>query len=384
MNEHAQPKPGQINWTTTLFLVITTVVALTGAPLYVWHYGLDPLFAALFVFMFVATTMSVTLGYHRMWAHNAFKGRLPVRFLTAIFGACAFQNSVLDWTSDHRRHHKHVDHDDDPYNINKGFLWAHVGWLIFKRPTKTDDGAFQNVKDLLKSPLLVWQHKYVQLIAVVVGLIGPGILGFFWNGWVGALGGFLIVGVFRVVAVHHVTFFINSFCHCIGTRPYSSQHSARDSGLMAVLTMGEGYHNFHHSFQHDYRNGVKPWEFDPTKWMIWTLSKFGLTTDLRRVPAEKILLAEMQEASRKAALEREAELLKKCATTQSTWETASHALGEWIGHAGDTMTELENAIADRVGAARSTLARGREQIRELRAQTANLAQIRLAPVQVPA
>ena len=114
--------------------------------------------------------------------------------------------------------------------------------------------------------------------------------------WTGALGGFLIAGVARIVVAQHCTFFINSLCHTVGRQPYSSSHSARDSAIMAFLTFGEGYHNYHHEFQHDYRNGVKPWQWDPSKWTIWTLSKLGLVEGLRRVPDSRILLAEMREA----------------------------------------------------------------------------------------
>jgi hypothetical protein len=107
-------------------------------------------------------------------------------------------------------------------------------------------------------------------------------------GWVGALGGFLIGGVAKVVVLQHCTFLINSACHTIGRQPYSTRCSARDSLFLALFTFGEGYHNYHHEFQHDYRNGVKPWQWDPTKWLIWILSKLGLTGNLRRVPREAI------------------------------------------------------------------------------------------------
>ena len=125
------------------------------------------------------------------------------------------------------------------------------------------------------------------------------IIGFMWGGWISALGAFLIAGVARIVVLQHCTFCINSLCHYLGERPYSSKCSARDSWLMAIVTLGEGYHNYHHEFQYDYRNGVKPWQFDPTKWVIWTLSKLGLVRKLRRVPQEKILLAELAETQRR-------------------------------------------------------------------------------------
>jgi stearoyl-CoA desaturase (Delta-9 desaturase) len=154
------------------------------------------------------------------------------------------------------------------------------------------------VADLQKDPLVMWQYRYIHLIAVSVAFVFPAILGFAWGGWVSALGAFLIAGVARIVVLQHCTFCINSLCHYMGKRPYSSRCSARDSWLMAIVTLGEGYHNYHHEFQYDYRNGVKPWQIDPTKWMIWTLSKIGLVSKLRRVPTEKIVLAELAEAQR--------------------------------------------------------------------------------------
>jgi stearoyl-CoA desaturase (Delta-9 desaturase) len=293
-----------INWKTSSFLIGTFVLSLTAVPLYLWHYGLDGFQLALFLILFAATGMSITLGYHRLFAHRAFAAHWSVRLLTLLFGAAAFENSVLMWGSEHRRHHKNVDHDDDPYDISKGFFYAHIGWLLVKIEPQP---PFDNVADLKKDRFVMWQHRYIHLLAVVVGFVLPTILGGLWNGSAGALGAFLLAGVARVVAVQHTTFFINSLCHTIGRRPYSSRCSARDSWIMALLTFGEGYHNYHHEFQHDYRNGVKPWQFDPTKWMIWLLSKVGLTRDLRRVPEEKIVLAMEREKARVAGQEVEEE-----------------------------------------------------------------------------
>ena len=279
----------RINWITSSFLIGTLVLALTGVPLYLYHFGLDWFQAGLFFVMFFACGFSVSLGYHRLFSHIAFRASRPIQLLTLIFGAGAFENSVLMWASEHRRHHKHVDDDDDPYCISKGFFHAHIGWLLFKLHP---DPPFDNVADLQRDKLVCWQHRHVQTIAVVVSFILPTILGFLWNGWRGALGAFLIGGVARVVALQHCTFLINSACHTIGRQPYSIKCSARDSLFLAFFTFGEGYHNYHHEFQHDYRNGVKPWQVDPTKWIIWSLSKLRLTRDLRRVPADKIKFAE--------------------------------------------------------------------------------------------
>ena len=285
----------RINWKTSLFLFGTLLVTLTAVPIYLWKFGLDWFQLTFFLFMFAASAMSITLGYHRLFAHRAFSAHWSIRLVTLLFGAGAFENSALMWASEHRRHHKHVDHDEDPYDISKGFFWAHIGWLLVRIDPQP---PFDNVADMKRDRLVMWQHEHIYLLGLIVGFVFPTALGFLWNGPAGALGGFLLAGVARVVAVQHVTFFINSLCHTIGSRPYSSRCSARDSWIMAILTFGEGYHNYHHEFQHDYRNGVKPWQYDPTKWTIWILSKLGLAGQLRRVPDDKISAAQERERVR--------------------------------------------------------------------------------------
>ncbi len=279
----------RINWLTSSFLIGTAVLTVTALPIYLWYFGVD-WFQLVMFFGFIAVTgFSITAGYHRLFAHKSFEAKWPLRLLVLIFGAAAFENSVLMWTSEHRRHHKHTDHEEDPYDITKGFFHAHIGWLLFKL---NPSPPFDNVLDLQKDPLVRWQHRHVHELAVFIGFLLPAMLGFVWNGWSGALGAFLIGGVARVVVVQHCTFFINSACHTIGRQPYSTRCSARDSLFLAFFTFGEGYHNYHHEFQHDYRNGVKPWQFDPTKWLIWVLSKLRLTSRLRRVAPEKIEAAQ--------------------------------------------------------------------------------------------
>ncbi|GAB4181130.1 MAG: hypothetical protein Fur0032_22190 [Terrimicrobiaceae bacterium] len=281
----------RINWKTSSFLIGTLALTLTAVPAYLFFFGLDIFQTALFLIMFVLTGMSITLGYHRLYSHRAFQAHWSVRLLVLLFGAAAFENSALMWSSEHRRHHKHVDHDDDPYAISKGFFHAHIGWLLFKLEPEP---PFDNVNDMKKDRLVMWQHNHIYTISVLMSFGLPIILGWLWNGPAGALGAFLLAGVARVVAVQHCTFCINSLCHTIGEQPYSKRCSARDSWIMALVTFGEGYHNYHHEFQHDYRNGVKPWHWDPTKWTIWCLNKLGLARNLRRVEEDKIRAAQIR------------------------------------------------------------------------------------------
>jgi stearoyl-CoA desaturase (Delta-9 desaturase) len=282
----------KVRVTNSVFLISTFAISCTAVPLYIWHYGLDIFQVVLFLFFFISTGMSITLGYHRLFSHLTFKANPLVKLYTLLFGAAAFEGSALAWSADHPRHHKFVDHDDDPYDISRGLFHAHIGWLLFRRGPDT---PLTWVRDLQQDKLAWWQHQFYVPIAILIGFGLPSLLGWLWGGPMAALGAFLIAGCARIVFVHHTTFFINSLCHWIGDRPYSSKCSARDSMLMALFTFGEGYHNFHHEFQHDYRNGVKPWQFDPTKWMIWLLSKLGLVSNLRTVPEEKILKAQIAE-----------------------------------------------------------------------------------------
>ena len=289
----------RVNWPTSIFLISTLLISLTAVPVYLWQHGLDWFQVGLFLVFFACSSMSITLGYHRLFSHFAFKARWPLRLGTLIFGSAAFEGSALEWVADHRRHHKHVDHEEDPYDISKGFFHAHVGWLLFKlRP----DPPMDNVSDLQADRMVMWQYRHTVVIGLLVGFILPALIGYLWGGAGAALGSFLLAGVLKVVCVQHSTFFINSMCHYLGSRPYSSRCSARDSWIMALFTFGEGYHNYHHEFQHDYRNGVKPWQFDPTKWAIWCFNRLGLANQLRRVPAEKIQLAEIAEKQRQLEL----------------------------------------------------------------------------------
>jgi len=364
----------RVDWINTGFLLVISLLALLAAPIYLWHHGIDWFQLSMFLFYAIATGMSITLGYHRLFSHLSFKAKWPIRLFTLVFGACAFENSALHWVADHRRHHKHTDHDDDPYDITKGFFWAHIGWILFK---VNPEPPLDNVADLRKDKLVMWQYRWDKVLAATVGLILPAVLGYFWNGASGALGGFLIAGVLRVFVVQQCTFFINSLCHTIGNQPYSTRCSARDSFLMSLFTFGEGYHNYHHEFQHDYRNGVKPWNFDPTKWMIWLLARLGLASDLRRVPESRVVLAQMTEARRKA----ERDLQKLQESPDHAWrDAATAAIHARLEQLSKSYHELEQALAERVDLSRKALRRWKLELREFRAHLAEIRAFRLPSV----
>ena len=354
----------RIEWVTSSFLIGTALLSLTVVPWFLWtqhaHVQGWGFVWALFTFYYFATGFGITLGYHRLFSHLSFKAKWPVKLFVLLFGAASFENSALDWTADHRIHHKHVDEDEDPYDISKGFFYAHIGWLLFRLKPKP---PVTNVKDLEADPLVMWQHRYVQWIGFVVGFVVPTALGYgyarlngFENPWMTAVACFLIAGLLRTVVVQQGTFCINSLCHMIGRQPYSTSHSARDSGVVALLTFGEGYHNYHHEFQHDYRNGVKAWQYDPTKWIIWTLSKVGLTEDLRRVPDSRIMAAELKEKSLTLGKDIDslsARLDARTRELKAKTIAAAHELAQELAHRAEALKE---AAATRAEVAQETMA----------------------------
>ena len=348
-----------VRWTNSAFLIGTLLTSFIGLPIFIYHYGGQInwwLHGSVFVAMFIASGLSITLGYHRLFSHLSFKASWPVRLLTLIFGATAMENSALEWCSDHRRHHKHTDDDEDPYNIQRGFFFAHMGWIMM-RPIG-GESPLTNVNDLKRDPLVRFQHKWWAAIGILVGFGLPALIGYLVEGGIGAASGLLIGGVTRLVAVHHMTFFINSLCHTLGHQPYSDRCSAKDSWIMALFTFGEGYHNFHHEFQHDYRNGVKFWQFDPTKWTIHILEKIGMASKLRRVADETILMAEIYQKQRTVA-----ERLKKqekniCEKTQKLFTDAQEQLN-------NAHEAWEEATKEHMKAVRQKLESTREQLTEL-------------------
>jgi stearoyl-CoA desaturase (delta-9 desaturase) len=277
----------EIDWVNTLFLVGTFVVAIIGVPIHLATSGFSWPILALFGFYMAATGLSITGGYHRLFSHQSYQANAFVRAFYLIFGAAACENSALKWSSDHRNHHLYVDQERDPYNINRGFFWAHIGWIFVKK----SEYDFSNVQDLKKDPLVMWQNRYYVPLAIGVGGVLPLLFGLAVGDW---WGGFLLIGVARTVLVHHSTFLINSLCHYLGRQPYSTKDSSRDSGLVALLTYGEGYHNFHHHFQYDYRNGIRWFDWDPTKWLIRTLAALGWADRLRTAKDVHIFQARLE------------------------------------------------------------------------------------------
>ena len=266
-------------------LILLPLASITVLPFYIYYNGVVWQEPVIFIISWFLAGMGITIGYHRLFAHKSFKTYPLVEWFLMIFGSMALQNTILNWCSDHRRHHKKLDTKDDPYSITEGFLHAHIGWVVKKNDYKID-----GVDDLKEKSSVKFQTKYYWSMALLLSFAVPLLIGLLFNR---PIGGLLWGGVLRVTLVHHFTFFINSLCHFVGKRPYHMNTSARDSWYMALFTFGEGYHNYHHKFQWDYRNGIKWYSFDPSKWIIKLLSYFKLTYGLRKATEQNILKAKI-------------------------------------------------------------------------------------------
>jgi stearoyl-CoA desaturase (delta-9 desaturase) len=253
-------------------------VTLIGTPLFGYLYGYTLFDWSLFAILYVCTGLGITVGYHRLISHRSFECHPWVKALLLIAGGWALQNSALRWSADHLRHHARTDQEEDPYNAQKGFWHSHCIWLFINTSHRTENYERQ----LRKDPIVMWQHRHYHAV-VISGLAFPLLLGYLHGGLIGGIGCFLLAGMFRMFMVLNSTFAINSLCHMFGTQPHGTGDSSRDNWLISFVSFGEGYHNYHHTYARDYRNGPRWYNFDPSKWTIYSLSMLGLATNLRRL-----------------------------------------------------------------------------------------------------
>lgn len=291
-----------INWPVTFVLGLTFLGAITIVPWYGFTQGFSGWAWLIFAIFLVANGIGIGSGYHRLWSHRAYEASGPLKVFLALAGGMSIQNSILVWCARHRIHHSDVDNNEkDPYSIGRGFWFAHIGWML--KDYESGKLDYSVVPDLKRDRVVMWQHKYYWALVVVTNVVLPVALGLMVGDVWGVL---LLAGLLRLVLSHHVTFFINSLAHMWGSRPYTDENSARDNWLIAIVTYGEGYHNFHHLFQSDYRNGIRWWQYDINKWFISACSWAGLAKNLKRTPDFKIQRARLDMVFKRAQKNTEA------------------------------------------------------------------------------
>ncbi|KAL2853186.1 hypothetical protein BJX68DRAFT_254379 [Aspergillus pseudodeflectus] len=279
-----------IYWPYFTFLVI---VPLFG----IWQAFETPLVRNTLRFSvvyYLITGLCITAGYHRLWAHRSYSASYPLKCFLALFGTGSLTGSIIFWARDHRAHHRFTDTANDPYNVRGGFFYAHILWLILKQPRRHNP---VDISDLRADPLVKYQHRYYFPIAFFMTWGFPTLVaGLGWNDW---YGGFIYGGIIRTFLVQQATFCVNSMAHYFGDQTYDDIRSARDHILTSILALGEGYHNFHHQFPTDYRNGIEVYHLDITKWLIALCSHLRLAGDLKRFRYSEIQKCRLQQATRR-------------------------------------------------------------------------------------
>nr|KAF6502458.1 stearoyl-CoA desaturase 5 [Molossus molossus] len=260
----------------TLFWALRTVCShLAVAPQTCWTSPTS-------YFCFLLTALGVTAGAHRLWSHRSYKAKLPLRIFLAAANSMAFQNDIFEWSRDHRVHHKYSETDADPHNARRGFFFSHIGWLFVRKHRDViEKGKTLDVTDLLADPVVRFQRKYYKISVVLMCFVVPTLVP--WCLWGESLwNSYFLASVLRYAISLNVTWLVNSAAHMYGNRPYDKHISPRQNPLVTLGAIGEGFHNYHHTFPFDYSASEFGLNFNPTTWFIDIMCWLGLATDRKR------------------------------------------------------------------------------------------------------
>lgn len=269
-----------------LFVIVPFVAMIAAVPV-AWGWGLSWRDIVIGVAFYFVACLGVTVGYHRHFTHGSFKAKPWLRVAMATAGSLAIQGPVIPWVADHRRHHAFSDKEGDPHSpwrygmsvgaLAKGFFHAHVGWLFDRDETNAQRFA----PDLLADKAI---HRVNGLFMplVAVSLLGPALIGGLWAGsWHGAVTAFFWAGLVRIALLHHVTWSVNSVCHMVGERPFTTRDKSANFWPLAILSAGESWHNLHHADPTCARHGVLKGQIDMTARVIWLFEKLGWAYQVR-------------------------------------------------------------------------------------------------------
>lgn len=283
---------------TMLASVIGPFAGFIAAVILLWHRRHAPRIGwpEMIVFMvtYALTGFGVTIGFHRLLTHRAFSTSDLMRWILAILGSAAGQGMVIRWCATHRRHHQRSDSDGDPHsphlsgvglsNQLRGFWHAHAGWLL----NRDEIDLARSIPDLLNDPVLMMIDRFY-FLWIAIGVLLPAVaLALYYHSWGGFLMGLTWGGLARIFLMQHVTWSVNSVCHVWGTRPFRTSDMSANNGLVAIVSLGEGWHNNHHAFPTSARHGLSAWQFDPTYLIIRFLEAIHLVRDVKTPSNEAI------------------------------------------------------------------------------------------------
>jgi stearoyl-CoA desaturase (Delta-9 desaturase) len=271
--------------------VLLPFVAFCVAVALLWGDGVGLADLAVMAAMYLLTALGITIGYHRLFTHNAFSARRPLRYALAVLGSMAVQGPLSDWVADHRKHHAHTDVDGDPHSPHVGDgsglrgLWhAHIGWLY---RTQGQAATRRYAPDIVEDRgLRAISRAFAAL--VLLSLLIPFAAGLLIHGTLtGALLTLLWAGFVRIFLLHHVTWSINSVCHFFGRRRFDVDDHSTNVFWLALPSLGESWHHNHHAFPRSAVHGLRRWELDPSALVIVALERLGLVSDVVRIAPER-------------------------------------------------------------------------------------------------
>ncbi|XP_071952207.1 stearoyl-CoA desaturase 5-like [Antedon mediterranea] len=280
IDEEIKPRTYKVVLPNVIGMSLFHAGAVYALLFVVWKCHLMTILWASFVYFWSET--GITAGSHRLWAHRSYKAKWPLRLLLAVLTLTAHQNSVFEWSRDHRVHHKFSETDSDPHNAKRGFFFSHVGWLLVKKhPDVIKDGQKIDLSDLKSDPIVQYQHKYYTILMPLFCFIIPSITPTLWGEYL--WNGLFVCGILRYVVSLNFTWLVNSAAHLWGNKPYDKYINPAENIFVAGVTFGEGWHNYHHTFPQDYRAGELGWRVNPTSMFIDFMAKIGLAYDLKTV-----------------------------------------------------------------------------------------------------
>jgi len=240
------------------------------------------------ILLYFASGLGITAGAHRLWAHRSYKAKIPAKLILLLFDTLALQNDVIEWARDHRVHHKYSETDADPHNAKRGLFFSHMGWLLVrKHPEVKKRGAKLDLSDLFGDPILVFQRRYyLPLVLLICFLLPTATAVYGWNESVSVA--FYTTALFRYCLTLHATWLINSAAHRFGYRPYDANISPVESLWTTFFALGEGGHNYHHTFPQDYRTSEYSLKLNWTRLVIDVFAALGWVYD-RKVVADEII-----------------------------------------------------------------------------------------------
>jgi len=266
----------KINYSNVITMAVIHLAGLYGIAFISESHTLTICLAVLLYFL---TGISITGGLHRFWSHRSYDAARPLQIFYLFFSTMALVGSVIWWCRDHRIHHKYSDTDLDPHDANKGLWWSHIGWLFFNKPRSIiEAGKKIPMDDLLSDPMLRFQHKNYLWLSLLLGLGFPTAVATLWHD---PMGGLMVAGFVRIMAKLHATLAINSFAHAVGSRPFRPDILPVENHILSLFAHGEGYHNYHHAYQYDWKASENLRCLNLTGWFIWSNYKIGLAKNLK-------------------------------------------------------------------------------------------------------